>query len=285
LPSWQRREAERFGWRRLLSQHISGDETLIAELEKARKLKERLRAGQPCIGAQIALLDSAVAEIFGHAGFDWLVLDTEHAANDGTSVRAMLQSAAHTPAVALARPIRLDADNIRRYLDLGSPGVLCPFINTGDEARLLVSACRYPTAGIRGWGPRRAAVYGFETDEYMKRANESMICLPIIESKEAVDAIADIVSVDGIDGVVVGPMDLSISLGLFKQFEHPDYVAAVERVRRACHEFGKAMGTGCYSLEHAKQCRDLGDTLLLAAGDDLYLASEARRCLRELGRI
>lgn len=257
---------------------------MITELEKAKKLKAKLQAGQPCLGAQISLSDPAVAEIFGRAGFDWLVIDSEHAAHNGPTVRAMLQAAAHTPAVAVARPLRLDPDQIRHYLDLGSPGILCPFINTGDEARQLVSACRYPPAGIRGYGPRRAAVYSFDVDEYMQIANDCMVCIPIIESIQAVENIDSIVAIYGIDGISIGPMDLSMSMGIFRQFDHPDYLAAVDRVRQACKKFGKAMGTGCYSLEHAKQCRDLGDTLLLVAGDDGYLASESRRCIQELLR-
>jgi 2-keto-3-deoxy-L-rhamnonate aldolase RhmA len=255
---------------------------LITELEKAKQFKAKLRAGQTCLGAQISLSDAAIAEIFGRAGFDWLVLDTEHGALNEPTVRGMLQAAAHTGAVPLARPLRLDADHIRRFLDLGSPGILCPFVNTGQEARAFVTASRYPPAGIRGFGPRRAAVYGFDVDEYMQIANDCMICIPIIESREAVDNIDEIVSTDGIDGISVGPMDLSMSMGLFRQFDHPDYLAAVERVRQSCKKHGKAMGTGCYSLEHAQQCRDLGDTLLLVAGDDGYLAAESRRCIQAL---
>ena len=257
---------------------------MITELEKAKKLKAKMKAGEPCLGAQIALSDPIVAEIFGRAGFDWLIIDTEHAAHTDLTVRAMLQAAVHTPAVALARPLRLDADVIRHYLDLGSPGVLCPFINTGAEAELLVRASRYPPQGIRGYGPRRAAGCGFDIDEYMQTANDAMICLPIIESREAVQNIEEIVQVDGIDGVSVGPMDLSISLGMFRNFSDPVYVDAVERVRQACRKYRKAMGTGCYSLAHAVECRDQGDSLLLVAGDDGYLASESRRCLEALGR-
>jgi 2-keto-3-deoxy-L-rhamnonate aldolase RhmA len=257
-------------------------ETFDANSLKARELKAKLRAGKLCLGAQLALSDPAVAEIFGRAGYDWLVIDTEHAASDTFTVRAMLQAAEHTSAVVIVRPLRLDPDTIRRFLDLGSPGVLCPFINTGEEARRLVQACRYPPGGIRGYGPRRAGVYGFDADEYFRQANEAMICIPIIESREAVENIEAIVSVDGIDGVSVGPMDLSISLGCFKQFESPPYLEAVDKIRRACRKHNKAMGTGCYSLDHARHCVENGDTLLLVAGDDQFLAAEARRCLSAL---
>jgi 2-keto-3-deoxy-L-rhamnonate aldolase RhmA len=255
---------------------------MIRELEKARRFKSRLRGGEACIGAQLALSDPAVAEIFGRAGYDWLVVDSEHAANNNLTVRNMLQAAAHTSAVLLARPLRLDVDEIRHYLDLGSPGVLCPFINTGEEARRLVQACRYPPAGIRGYGPRRAGVYGFDADEYFDRANDDVICIPIIESKAGVQNIEAIVSVDGIDGIVIGPMDLSISLGIFKQFEHPAYLNAVEQVKAACQKHKKAMGTACSSYEHALHCMAQGYSLLLVGGDDQFMVAEARRWIESL---
>ena len=255
---------------------------MIRELEKARQLKARLKSGKPCWGAQLALSDPAVAEIFGRAGYDFLIIDTEHTSNTLPTVKAMFQAAAHTEAVALARPLRLDADEIRRFLDLGSPGVLCPFINSGEDARKLVQACRYPPAGIRGYGPRRAGVYGFDADEYMREANDSILIVGIIESEQAIENIDDILKVEGFDGITIGPMDLSISLGCFKQFDHPRYVQAVETVRSACRRHGKAMGHGCQGLEHARQCAALGETLLLVAGDDGFLAAEAQRYLNEL---
>ena len=258
---------------------------MSVELEKAQRLKARMRSGAVCLGAQIAMSDPMVAEIFGRAGFDWLVVDTEHSAHHPLTVRAMLQAAMATDAVLLARPLKLDPDEIRRYLDLGSPGILCPFINTGEEAATLVEACRYPPAGRRGWGPRRAAGYGFDTATYAAAANEAMICIPIIESADAVANIDAIVSVPGIDGVAVGPMDLSISLGCFQQFTHPSYIAAVDKVRAACHRHGKAMGTGCYSAEYAQACVAGGDVLLLVAGDDIYLAAEATRRIGELRAV
>lgn len=109
-----------------------------------------------------------------------------------------------------------------------------------------------------------------------------MHCFPIIESKEAIENIGDIVSTDGIEGISLGPMDLSISLGCFKQFDSPIYLKSVDKVRSACQKHKKAMGTGTYSLEHAQQCMESADTLLLAAGDDQFLATEARRCLTVL---
>jgi 4-hydroxy-2-oxoheptanedioate aldolase len=189
----------------------------------------------------------------------------------------MLQACVASEAVLLLRPLRLDPDEIRRFLDLGSPGVMCPFINDGKDAKLLVDVCWYPPEGTRGWAPRRAGGYGFDAAEYTASANGAIICIPIIESGEVVERINETVSVDGIDGITIGPMDLSLSLGCFQQFDHPAYLAAVDKVHEACRRHGKAMGTGCYSSKHAQQCIRDGDALLLVAGDDLFLASEAKR--------
>ena len=128
-------------------------------------------------------------------------------------------------------------------------------------------------------------MHGFDADEYLAQANEAILCIPIIESREAVEQIGEIVSVDGIDGIVIGPMDLSMSLECFKRFSEPVYLEAVDKARKACRKYGKAMGTGCYSLEHAQHCAGLGDTLLLVAGDDTLLASESRRTIGELRKL
>jgi 2-keto-3-deoxy-L-rhamnonate aldolase RhmA len=255
---------------------------MIPELEKARKLKARLRQGEACYGAQIALMDPVVPEILGRAGFDWMVVDAEHAPHSSITIRAMLQAAVHTDAPLLARPLRLDPDQIRQYLDIGSPGVLCPFINTRQEAEILARACRYPPCGVRGYGPRRAGVFNFDADEYFQIANEGILCFPMIESTQALANIEDIVTVEGVDAVMIGPMDLSISLGIVGKFDDERYMAAEDKVRQACRKHGKIMGTACWSLEHAQKCAGLGDALLMVAGDDHFISNEARRTMSVL---
>lgn len=203
---------------------------MIRELEKAKRFKEQIRRGEVRFGVQIGLSDPAVIEILARAGYDWLLVDTEHAASSTTSVQAMLQAGGQTDALVLARGLRLDSDEIRRYLDIGSPGIVCPFINSAEDAQKLVSACRYPPQGTRGYGPRRAGVFGFDAAEYFQAANEAMLCIPIIESQEAIENIETIVATDGIDMVLIGPVDLSISLGVFMQYEHPTYLEAVDKV-------------------------------------------------------
>ena len=248
---------------------------MTRELEKARLVKQRLRAGDVVLAAQIELNDPAVIEILGTTGFDLLVVDTEHSPHSPENVQAMLQAGMNGDAVVLARPMKLDAELIRLYLDLGSPGVLCPFIETAEQAALLVSACRYPPVGIRGYGPRRAGLYGTAAAEYFESANEAVLCVPIIESKTAVENIDGIVAVEGIDAVCIGPVDLSISLGVFNEYESEPYLKAFTAVEAACARHGKAMGTGAYSIEHAKACRDGGVQLLLTLVDDQALRAGA----------
>ena len=158
---------------------------MITDLEKAKKLKSKLQKRELCLGVQIVLSDPAAAEILGRVGYDWLVIDTEHAANDAATVRSMLQAAARTEAVVLARPLRFDPDEIRRLLDVGSPGILCPFINTGDEA---IAWCRHVVTHLRHsrlWPPPCRHAYGLDADEYFqaKRMTGSMICIRLIESQ------------------------------------------------------------------------------------------------------
>jgi 2-keto-3-deoxy-L-rhamnonate aldolase RhmA len=255
---------------------------LLAELEKARLLRARLDRGEACLGTQAALLDPAVMEIFGAAGFDWIAIDTEHAAHSPGTVRQMLQAAAHTAAVAVVRLLRLNEAEIGRFLDIGAAGLLCPFINTGDEARRLVAASRYPSLGTRSWGPRRAAGYGLEVGDYETLAHESLICLAMIETAEAVANIDEIAAVEGLTGVIVGPIDLSISLGAREDYNSDRYVEAVAAVRDACGAAGLPMGVGCASLEQAEKFIQAGDQLRLVGGDDLAIATAARTIVSEL---
>jgi 2-keto-3-deoxy-L-rhamnonate aldolase RhmA len=247
-----------------------------SELEKARLLRRRLDRGEECLGTQAALLDPAVVEIFGAAGFDFVAIDTEHAAHSPVTVRAMLQAAAGTAAVAIVRILRLNAAEIGRLLDLGAAGVLCPFVNTAAEAGELVAACRYPPWGTRSWGPRRAAGYGLENGDYEELALESVICLAMIETAEAVANIEEIAAVEGLTGVVVGPIDLSVSLGARQAYDAERYAEAVARVRAACRAASLPMGVGAAGLDEADRFVEPGDQVLLVGGDDLAVARAAR---------
>jgi 2-keto-3-deoxy-L-rhamnonate aldolase RhmA len=237
---------------------------MLRALEKAKRLKDRMYAGEPVLGTQLALQDPASMEIFGRAGFDWASVDTEHSAQSLVTVQAMMQAALGWDVVPFVRPLIFDHDEIRRFLDIGASGLLCPFIETAEDAKRLVDACRYPPRGKRGWNPLRASAYHLSDDDYMAAYEESLIVLVIL-------------AVDGIDGVTVGPMDLSMDLGVFKQWDDPSYIKAVEQIRAGALATGKAHGSGVYDEESARRAIANKETILLTLSDTGVLGSGATK--------
>lgn len=255
---------------------------MLRALEKAKRLKDRMYAGEPVLGTQLGLQDPASMEIFGRAGFDWASVDTEHSAQSLQTVQAMMQAALGWDVVPFVRPLIFNHDEVRRFLDIGASGLLCPFIETADDAKRLVDACRYPPRGKRGWNPLRASAYHLADDEYMAAYEESLIVLIIIESKKGAENAEKILAVDGIDGVTVGPMDLSMDLGAFKQWDDPAYVKAVEQIRDGALANGKPYGSGVYDEESAKRAIASKETILLALGDIGVLGAGAARLGQDL---
>jgi len=258
------------------------EEIMLRALDKAKRLKDRMYAGEPVLGTQLSLQDPASMEIFGRAGFDWASVDTEHSAQSLVSVQAMMQAALGWDVVPFVRPLIFNHDEIRRFLDIGASGLLCPFIETAEEAKQLVDACRYPPRGKRGWNPLRASAYHLSDDDYMADYEESLIVLIIIESKRGAENAEKILAVDGIDGVTVGPMDLSMDLGVFRQWDDPGYQKAVAQIRAGALANGKPFGSGVYDEESAQRAIANKETILLSLGDTTLLGSGATNLARDL---
>jgi 2-keto-3-deoxy-L-rhamnonate aldolase RhmA len=251
----------------------------LLALDASTSLRQRVARGETTTGTQIGLNDPAVIEIFGRVGFDWAVIDTEHTSISPADVRAFLQAAEGRGIVPVVRVPRLDPDALRLVLDLGAAAILCPFIETAEDAEALVSACHYPPRGRRGWNPRRAANYGIDSADYLARCDEGILVLAIIESARGVDHAQEIAATPGIDGVILGPMDLTLDLGCFPDLEHPDYVAAYTQVRDACRAEGTAFGAGAYDA--AGSCARSSETLLLLMGDEPLLVGAAAQLLSD----
>lgn len=248
----------------------------LAHLARSRRFRERLAVGEPLLGTQVGLSDSTVMEIFARTGWDWAVVDCEHSAQTPLSVKHMLQAANGSAILPVLRPSGLNHDVIRQWLDIGATAVICPFIETAAEARQLVAACQYPPLGRRGWGPRHASDFGLSTPAYLEEVAQSIVVLVIIESARAVANSAEILATSGIDGAMIGPMDLSIDLGVFQQWQAPVYRDAIQQVREAAAQTGKAFGSGAYDEEGIARCVALGESLLLVAGDEPLLTNAAR---------
>jgi 2-keto-3-deoxy-L-rhamnonate aldolase RhmA len=239
------------------------------------RLKELLDAGQATFGTQLRFGSPGIAELFGHAGFDWIILDAEHAPQTPIGIQSQLQAIGNTSATPIVRLPKVDEEQIRLYLDMGAMGILAAFINTAEDAELGARACRYPPLGNRGWGPHRATQYGLQTNEYAEQINDLVMFIGLIETKEAVENIDAILAVEGMDTYILGPADLSISLGVPFDFENSTFQDAEQQVRDAARRAGKPAGIGLYrspfELNTLQRATEAGYQVILVGGDELFL--------------
>ena len=208
--------------------------------------KQALQNKQPQIGLWMGLASAYTAEICALAGFDWLVIDGEHAPNDLRSIQAQLQTVAAYPAShPVCRVPVGETALIKQYLDLGAQNILVPMVDTAEQAAQLVQAMRYPQddgqGGVRGMAGARASRWGHLPD-YFKRANQEVCLLLQVESREALKNLDAIAATPGVDGVFIGPADLSASMGHVGNAAHPDVQAAIEDGIARILKAGKAPG-------------------------------------------
>jgi 2-keto-3-deoxy-L-rhamnonate aldolase RhmA len=247
--------------------------------ERSLALKRKLRAGETVIGAWLSIADPVVAEIMASSGFDYVIVDTEHAPWSLESLQTALITFKGERTVPLVRVPWNDPIHIKQTLDLGADGILAPMIRTVEEARALLKACRYPPAGIRGFGPRRASNYHRNIDDYVVNSNESTFIMPQIEDIRTVDVIDQILAL-GFDAVCVGPNDLSGSAGLLRQHDHPTVKDAIDRILVAAKARGVAVCTGI-TLPAAQQAKwiEKGARMALATSDIELLVKGAASAL------
>jgi 4-hydroxy-2-oxoheptanedioate aldolase len=208
----------------------------------ANPLKTKWAAGEATLGAWLAMPSTVSAELMARLGFDWLTIDLQHGLIDFARMVEMLQAIGTTPTTAMVRVPVAESSWIGRVLDAGAAGVIVPLVDTADEARTAVEACRYPPRGRRSYGPFRAAVIA--GGSYSPRADEDVVCLVMIETRDGLDNLDAILDVPGIDGVFVGPNDLSLALGLPPGGDHDErvFVEAIERIVAGCRARGLVAG-------------------------------------------
>lgn len=205
--------------------------------------KQALSQRIPQFGLWSSLSGSYAVEAIAGAGFDWLMIDTEHSPNDLESVLTYLQIAAAYPSHPVVRVPWNDMVTIKRYLDVGVQTLLIPQINTAEEARSAVAFTRYPPFGLRGVGGTTRATRFGRVESYAKRAHEEICVLVQVESRQALENIEEIASVDGVDGVFVGPADLHASLGLAGETRNPEVMDMMESAFLRIRKAGKSAGT------------------------------------------
>lgn len=235
--------------------------------------KQALSGDRALIGLWQALAHPYPAEICAGAGFDWLLFDGEHAPNDIPSLLAQLQAVAAYPVHAVARPPVGTTALLKQYLDIGFQTLLVPFVETPQQAAELVRAVRYPPRGVRGVGVGLARAARWNRIEgYLDRADDEICLLVQIESRMGLDNLEAIAGVEGVDGVFVGPADLSAALGHRGRPDHPDMVAAIEDAISRIAAAGKAPGILATDPVVARRCAALG-CRFIAVGTDVGLLS------------
>jgi 4-hydroxy-2-oxoheptanedioate aldolase len=203
---------------------------------RENRLKRLWEEGQPALGGWLTVPSSFSAELFGHAGFDWVCVDMQHGLIDYQVGVTMLQALSTTDVVPIVRVPWNEPGIIMKALDAGAYGVIVPMVNSRAEAEAAVGACRYAPDGYRSHGPVRAAVYSGR--DYSSKANEEMLCIVMIETREGVENVEEIVSVPGVDVAYIGPADLSVSMGYppAPYHEEAEYAGAVQKVVDACRK-------------------------------------------------
>jgi 2-keto-3-deoxy-L-rhamnonate aldolase RhmA len=224
-----------------------------------------------------------VAELLAHAGFDWLVIETEHSALDTAEVQHMLMAMNGTNAVPIVRVQSSDPVFIQRALDMGAMGIVVPMVKSVAEAQQVVAATRFPPLGTRSFGPLRAGHYTFDSQDYFERADDNILTILIMETKGTVDNMGAIAALPGIDGFYVGEYDLSLSLGLNPMnLPLAEIEAVIERLLSVARETGIAAGIGASTPDQLRRRRDQGLTLLGYGPDYGMLAAAAREGVASL---
>ncbi|MDP9929185.1 4-hydroxy-2-oxoheptanedioate aldolase [Variovorax paradoxus] len=240
--------------------------------------KTALAARRPQIGLWLSMAAPYLAEVSATAGFDWLLIDGEHAPNDLRSTLAALQAVAPHAAQPVVRAVQGETALIKQLLDIGAKNLLVPMVDTANQARALVSATRYPPLGIRGVGSAvgRASQWSARTD-YLDIADEEVCLLVQVETVKALSNLTQICEVDGIDGVFIGPADLAASMGHRGRPGHPEVQAAIEAAMRTIVASGKAAGTLTSDPKLARRYLELGCTFVAVGVDVLLFAGAARK--------
>ncbi|WP_426227858.1 HpcH/HpaI aldolase family protein [Pseudarthrobacter sp. DSP2-3-2b1] len=234
---------------------------------------EKDEAGRPLAGMWVCSGSPLIAELCAGSGLDWLLIDAEHSPNGLESVLAQLQAIHGYPIHTLVRPPVNDVVVIKQYLDLGVQNLLIPMVNSLAEAEAAVAATRYPPQGVRGVGSAlaRAARWN-RVPDYLARAGETISVTVQIESGAAVEAVEEILKVDGVDAIFLGPSDLAASMGLLGQQDHPKVRAAVELCLKAAQAAGKPAGVNAFNPDTAQRYLDAGADFILVGADVALLA-------------
>ena len=243
--------------------------------------KAQLAGGELLLGSMVTLPSPAVAEILVELGYQWLFVDGEHGPLETAEVLAILQAVGKQVPCIVRVPAAAEVP-IKKMLDLGAAGIIAPQVNTAQQAADVVAWSRYAPEGRRGVGLARAHGYGLNFQEYVESANQEITVIVQAEHAEAVENIEQIVQVEGIDAVLLGPYDLAASLGKMGQVDDPEVTGAIDRITAACQEAGLPLGIFGVSADAIRPYIEKGYNLVVAGTDTIFLSSAGGQMLGDL---
>ncbi|WDI41677.1 HpcH/HpaI aldolase family protein [Bremerella sp. P1] len=243
--------------------------------------RKRLRERQTLLGTIVSSTDPASAEVLAECGFDWLFIDAEHGPYETTDLLPVLRAVDHRIPCIVRVPASEEIP-IKKTLDIGATGIIAPQTNTVEQVESVVRYCRYSPNGNRGVGLSRASTYGLGLTEYVGSANDEVAVIVQAEHIEAVENIEQIVKVEGVDAIFIGPYDLSASMGKMGEVTAPDVVDAIEHVTKVCDAAKMPLGIFGVSAESVKPYIERGYSLIVSGVDVLMMAHAAKGMLSTL---
>jgi 4-hydroxy-2-oxoheptanedioate aldolase len=248
-----------------------------------KELKERIYDGEIVHGCWINLGSLVAAEIIGHAGFDWVLVDLEHGAGETGILYQQLQILQSSSAAVCVRTDTLARNKVQRILDAGATGIMFPQLKKKEEVGYATRLMYYPPKGIRGMAKMvRATGFGAHADEYIKSLDKKLVGIIQIETTEALDNIDSIAATDGVDVLFVGPNDLSLALGVFGQLQHSQYQQAIRAVADASRKHGKTPGVLLQDPAEYTMYADLGYRFLACGADGTFVYNGAKAMVQGL---
>ena len=250
-------------------------------------LKGDLKRKRLTVGSWITLAHTSIAEIMAKAGFDWLTVDMEHSAITLDQAQPLIQVIELSGCTPLVRIGENNPNLIKRVMDAGAHGVIVPMVNIKEDALRAVSAVKYPPLGERGVGLARAQGYGLEFEKYRDWVNKESIVIVQIEHIKAVKNLEEILKVEGVDGFIIGPYDLSGSIGRPGEFEHPEVKAALKKVIEVSKKLNKPAGFHVIppDVNALKQKIEEGYKFLAFSLDTLFLGQTCRKAMEEVKKL
>ncbi len=238
------------------------------------KIKKALYEGKPCFGTFICTNSTDIVEIFGLVGFDFVIIDTEHGYMSPETSRGLIRAAEVTGMTPIIRVTENSEASILRSLDIGAHGVQVPHVNNVEEAKLTIQYSKYYPEGMRGIATARSSNYWLvPIEDYLRQENEETLVILHCETEEGLNDLENIAQIPGIDVIFLGPFDMSQSMGIPGQTDHPRIKAALERVLHVCKKYNKIAGIYCESAETAKRMADAGFLFLPISMDGALISS------------